>query len=284
MSSTNTYTEQKYCVYITYYSGNALPSKNNSLITPSNYIGSTSIKHINNGYKGSVRSKTYRSIWESELKENPYLFSIEIISYHDTRPEATYKELQIQKIFNVVKNPLFVNMSYAAPNGFCGMYNAGENHPVFGKGYLFAGENNPMYGKSGELSPVYGKPREDLVIRNKLNAEQGNHPSQIRAINGNHHWQSTEHSINMSNKQKKLAEQGLHISQIQAKNGNHHWQSDECKQNTKIRTKNKNLDNMSRPLYLEVKALCEEKKYTKPPFLHMKSEEFLTQLKVQLLQ
>lgn len=106
------YNPKSYVVYHIIYSGDKLPP---------NYIGSTSIKRIESGYMGSVRSKNYKNIWKQELKEHPELFHLEIISYHDTRPEATYKELQIQKLFNVVKNPLFVNMSYAQPNGFFGM-------------------------------------------------------------------------------------------------------------------------------------------------------------------
>jgi hypothetical protein len=133
MSSTNTYTEQKYCVYITNYLGDALPPKNNSTITPSNYIGSTSVDKINNGYKGSVSSKKYKTIWESELKNNPHLFSVEIISYHDTRTEATNKELQLQKIFNAVTNPLFVNMAYAQPEGFFGIVVTGKDNPNYNK-------------------------------------------------------------------------------------------------------------------------------------------------------
>ena len=253
MSSTNTYTEQKYCVYITHYTGNKLPSKNNSEITPSNYIGSTSLKQINNGYKGSICSINYKSIWRSELKNNPHLFFVEIISYHDTRPEATYKELQLQRIFNVLTNPLFVNMGYAAPNGFFGM-------------------------------DVSGIPREDLTIRNNLNAAQGILAAQISAKNGTHHWQSEQHSVNTANRQKELAAQGKHISQIQTKEGTLYFQSEESKINTSKRTKINNKEKMSRPLYLEVKKLCEEKRYTKPRFLHMKSEEFLTALKLQLTQ
>jgi hypothetical protein len=125
MTSTNTYI-QSYVVYHITYSGDKLPSKNNSNITPSNYIGSTSIEQINNGYMGSVASKMYKSIWDSELKGNLHLFKIKIISYHDTRPDATHKELQVQKLFNVVKNPLFVNMAYAQPNGYFGMVQKGE--------------------------------------------------------------------------------------------------------------------------------------------------------------
>lgn len=51
-----------------------------------------------------------------------------IISLHDTRADATWKELQLQKLFNVVQNILFINMAYAAPNGFFGMIVNGESH------------------------------------------------------------------------------------------------------------------------------------------------------------
>jgi hypothetical protein len=128
MTSEIIYTDKSYVVYHITYSGNKLPSKFNSNISPSNYIGSTSIEQINKGYMGSIRSKKYKDIWKSELKNNPHLFKLEIISYHDTRPDATYKELQIQKLFNIVKNPLFVNMSYAQPNGYFGRDISGENN------------------------------------------------------------------------------------------------------------------------------------------------------------
>lgn len=120
----NIYSHQKYVVYHTTYSGNKLPA---------NYIGSTSLEQIQKGYKGSVSSKEFKSIWKSEVKANPHLFSVQIISYHDTRPAATYKELQVQKIFNVVTNSLFVNKSYAQPNGFFGMNTSGKNNGNHGK-------------------------------------------------------------------------------------------------------------------------------------------------------
>jgi hypothetical protein len=159
MTSTNTYLNKKYCVYIINYAGNKLPSKNNATETPSNYIGSSTLDKIQKGYMGSVKSKNYKNIWKSELKNNPNLFSVQIISYHDTRPSAIYKELQIQKIFNVVKNPLFVNMSYAAPNGFFGRDVSLQNHPLYNiprpektKEKIsmhhadVSGKNNPRYG------------------------------------------------------------------------------------------------------------------------------------------
>lgn len=147
MLSENIYNLKIYVVYHIIYSGNLFPSKLNSNIIPSNYIGSSSLSNIESGYMGSVSSKKYKSIWKQELKEHPELFHLEMISFHDTRQDATWKELQIQKIFNVVKNPLFVNMSYAVTNGCHGRDVSGENHP--------------MYGKTGELSPLYNRSRSE---------------------------------------------------------------------------------------------------------------------------
>ena len=159
MSSTNTYTEQKqYVVYHTTYSGDKFPA---------NYIGSTSLRKFKSGYKGSVASKNYKSIWDSELKENPHLFSVIIISYHDTRPEATYKELQLQKIFNVVENPLFVNMSYAKPNGFFGKDNSGPNNPMYGKK-----RDNSHLKKPKKEKPVkIKKPKKTPIIKTPIIAK-----------------------------------------------------------------------------------------------------------------
>lgn len=128
MSSITTYIpfiHDQYCVYHTTYSGDKLPS---------NYIGSTSINRINNeNYHGSVCSKDYKTIWKSELKEHPELFKTEIVSYHDTRPDALYKEYQIQKIFNVIKNPLFINMAMAATNGHFGASLKGSDNPAYSR-------------------------------------------------------------------------------------------------------------------------------------------------------
>ena len=103
----------QFCVYHTTYSGELLPP---------NYIGSSSVdKVLNKNYHGTVTSKRYKSIWLSELKLHPELFSTVIVSYHDTRYNAIHKELQIQRIFNVVKNEPFINRAYATKNGCFGM-------------------------------------------------------------------------------------------------------------------------------------------------------------------
>lgn len=117
--------ENIYAVYIITYSGNKLPCKIGGSIPPSNYIGSSSVAKIKAGYMGTVSSKKYKRLWNQELRDHPELFHIEIISYHDTRRDATWKELHLQKLFNVVNNPLFVNMALAQPNGYFGCREVG---------------------------------------------------------------------------------------------------------------------------------------------------------------
>ena len=115
-----------YVTYLTTYRGNKLPPF---------YIGSTSIDKINIGYRGSVVSKKYKSIWKQELKNNPHLFKTKIISKHGTRQEALDKEYNLQIKLNVMKSTMYINMSVASPNGYFGMNVSGENHPMFGKQY-----------------------------------------------------------------------------------------------------------------------------------------------------
>lgn len=93
-----------YCVYLTIYMGKKLPMF---------YIGSSTLTKINNGYKGSVSSKVYGKIWKEELKNNPGLFRTKIISSHNTREQAFDKEEKLQKRLNVIKNPLYINKSFA---------------------------------------------------------------------------------------------------------------------------------------------------------------------------
>lgn len=105
-----------YVTYLTIYSGNKLPPF---------YIGSTSIDNVNSGYNGTVRSKKYKSIWKEELINNPDLFKTKIISQHNDRKSALEKELILQKKLNVVKSPMYINMSLACPNGYFGMSTKG---------------------------------------------------------------------------------------------------------------------------------------------------------------
>lgn len=93
-----------FVTYLTIYSGEKLPPF---------YIGSTYKDRLGKGYHGSVKSKKYQSIWENEIKSNPHLFETRILSSHADREDALKKEEEIQKLFDVVRSPLFINMAYA---------------------------------------------------------------------------------------------------------------------------------------------------------------------------
>lgn len=181
----------KFCVYKTIYSGSQLPRF---------YIGSTSVDRINKGYRGSVRSKRWKQIWDKEIASNPQLFTTVIVSLHSTRQEALEEEYKLQKHLDVVNNNDFVNMALACPSGVFGHSLKGANHPNFGKPrsketkikisqnhHDVSGPNNPMFGRpptrgflgkkhsqeskdkmkasqwdrSGSKNPMFGKPHPD---------------------------------------------------------------------------------------------------------------------------
>jgi hypothetical protein len=125
MFSNNIYPKSpKFCVYLTTYSGNKMPIF---------YIGSTSIKKIQNGYRGTVLSKRYKEIWNAEIRKNPHLFKTTIIKQTHSRFAALYYEEKYQRKLNVVKSSMYVNLSFACKNGFFGRDVSKENHPRWGK-------------------------------------------------------------------------------------------------------------------------------------------------------
>ena len=93
-----------YCTYLTIYTGNKLPPF---------YIGSTSTDKINKGYRGSVKSQKYNSIWKQELYDHPDLFKTIILTRHETRQEALDKEIVFHEAFTVARNPMYINMTHA---------------------------------------------------------------------------------------------------------------------------------------------------------------------------
>lgn len=135
-----------YCTYLTTYKGNKLPPF---------YIGSSSVENIENGYRGTVKSKKYSKIWKEEIKNNSNLFNTKILSIHKTRKEALEKEKFLQLSLNVIKNSLYINQAIAAPNGFFGMSSKKENHPNYNK----KGKEVAWYGlkRSNESKIKYSK-------------------------------------------------------------------------------------------------------------------------------
>lgn len=181
-----------YCVYLTVYFGDKLPRR---------YIGSCKTKNIDKGYNGSVSSKKYKDIYESERLTNPHLFKTRILtSGYKTDYDARMEELRLQKKYGVVKSEYYMNESYAIPNGFFGRDVSGKNNPMYGrsrKGEKHKGGENisaslrylyhhtekgkllrEQYSKrlSGENNPMYGKThtKEERERRSKRYSGEGN--------------------------------------------------------------------------------------------------------------
>lgn len=131
------------------------------------YIGSTSIKRINSGYRGSVLSRQYKDIWKSELNKNPHLFKTIIISEHQTRHDALNKEEKLQRTLKVLSSPMYINMCYAN----CG----------FGGGMV--GKDNPMFGKTRSDASVrmkHNNPMKNPEIAKKVSKNKKGKPSKMR--------------------------------------------------------------------------------------------------------
>ncbi|UQS94005.1 hypothetical protein ABNavy1_183 [Acinetobacter phage AB-Navy1] len=161
----------KYCTYMTVYYGDLMPRR---------YIGSSSIDRILSGYKGSVKSAKWKTIWRNEIKNRPHLFKTRVLSVFDSRDEALNAELRLHIKYDVVKSEKYINMAIAQPNGFFGMSKSGTNltsshkrkisqslagkkrgkykpMSALGREHISratSGKNNPMYGK---VHPKKGK-------------------------------------------------------------------------------------------------------------------------------
>ena len=124
-----------FVTYLTIYEGDKLPPF---------YIGSTSAKRISTGYKGSVRSKKFRDIWENEVKNHPDLFDVIVLSEHTTRDEALIEEERLQKKHKVVTSEMFIN---------CGLARGGFVNPGF-----FTDEQRAKMSRSAKargVSPTF---------------------------------------------------------------------------------------------------------------------------------
>lgn len=139
-----------YCTYLTIYYGSLLPRR---------YIGSSSVTIIENGYNGSVSSIKWRSTYKREQKNNKHLFKTRILTIHPTRKEALEKELEIQVKYDVVKSELYMNESFAKPNG--------------GHGRDVSGKNNPMYGRERTGETHNGGENISIALKEYYSTEAG---------------------------------------------------------------------------------------------------------------
>lgn len=99
-----------YCIYLTVYSGNKLPPF---------YIGYSTVDKVKSGYKGTVQSNRYKTIFKEEVKHNPSFFKTFIVSICKTRGEALKKESNFQRHFSVHKNPMYINMAISNEKFYC---------------------------------------------------------------------------------------------------------------------------------------------------------------------
>lgn len=113
-----------YCVYLVSYTGSKLPPF---------YVGSSSVEKVNSGYMGSISSKKYKHHFRKERITNPELFSIEILSMHNTRKAALAAEHEYQVKHSVVKSELYMNEACASPDGYFGRDVSGELNPFYGR-------------------------------------------------------------------------------------------------------------------------------------------------------
>ena len=103
------YFMKQYVVYLTTYTGTLMPRY---------YIGSTSRKKIEEGYIGTVISKKWKNVFKKEARDHRELFTVQILSEHETRRGALKHELEEQLKRDDVKSEEYINMSFAKVNGF----------------------------------------------------------------------------------------------------------------------------------------------------------------------
>jgi hypothetical protein len=189
----------KYCIYLTIYSGAKLPKR---------YIGSSSVNRVVNGYNGTITSRTYREVYKQEQIDNKHLFKTRILAKFNTREEALTAEKELQMKYAVHKSELYMNMAIAVPNGFFGMSQCGDKHPMYNKHHTDVTKNKisntlkEQYSNgtlvtpfkdldnSGKNNPFYGKTHnsesKDKMRKPKTRIPRWPHPETGRLyISGN---------------------------------------------------------------------------------------------------
>lgn len=226
MTSLESYKD--YVVYLVEYSGT---------MHPRFYVGSTSRQRLSNGYKGSVSSKKWKAIYETECRQNPHLYTITILSEHDSRLEALEAEKEFQICHNVVKDSEYVNMSIAVPNGF--------------KGRDVSGANNPMYGveRSDEYRASISKANKGKIVASNDGGETWVKisTSEFHANRENYIVPKVEYSQKTTEATRNRVKNKTHHfcdpevqAEIQRKRKANNWKhSDETKARMKISFKNR---------------------------------------------
>ena len=161
----------QYSVYLTVYLGNDIPKF---------YLGSSSNSKLEKGYKGSVLSKEYKNIWKHKVKHNPELFKVFIIASFNTRKEAYYKEMKLQKMLHVIDNPLYLNRSYANGSGRFGGGFKGKKHSESHKKYI----SSMLKGRPNTWTPKH-RPEHSNLMKGNKNAKGNKNPEQSLKMKNN---------------------------------------------------------------------------------------------------
>lgn len=167
------------------------------------YIGSTSEdRAISGKYFGSISSKKYKTIFLQERKDNPSLFKLEILSYHDNREECLEEELRLQIELDVVRSIDYMNESLARVNGFFGRDTSGENHPKYG---IPLSEET----RSKISNTLMGHMESEETRKKKSDSKLGDKNSFF----GKKHSDETKDKISMSKKGSSSWNKGIPMSE-----------------------------------------------------------------------
>lgn len=193
---------KEFCVYITKYCGDRMPQL---------YIGSrATVDVLYNNYHGTVTSKKYKKIWESELQLHPELFSTVIESTHDTRQEALDAEERLQRSCNAVESEMYINQAYANKK----FSNLGRTLSEETKqkmreaklGKKFSDAHKAAIGAARRGKGV-GVKASDETKQKMRESHKGKHAGAKNSFYGKKHSEETKQKISASSKLRKHSEE-----------------------------------------------------------------------------
>lgn len=191
-----------FCVYVTKYSGDKMPPL---------YIGSRATCDVlNNGYHGTVTSKKFKKIWESELRLHPELFQTSIESTHDTRQDALNAEELLQRKNNAVESDQYINQAYANKKfSNLGRKLSDETKQRMREAKLgkkFSAEHKAAIGAARRGKGVGVKASEETKQKMR-ESHKGKHTGTKNSFYGKKHSDETKQKISESSKQRKHTEE-----------------------------------------------------------------------------
>jgi hypothetical protein len=193
---------KEFCVYITKYSGDKMPPL---------YIGSRATNDVlNNNYHGTVTSKKFKKICESELRSQPNLIKTTIESTHDTRQDALDAEESLQRQHNAVESDQYINQAYANKK----FSNLGRKLSEETKqkmreaklGKKFSEEHKAAIGAARRGKGV-GVKRSEETKQKMRESHKGNRIGSNNNFYGKKHSEDTKQKISELSKQKKHSEE-----------------------------------------------------------------------------